>query len=331
MKLTTTVGHLTLEQPIMNAAGPLCKTVEEVRKLALSTASAVMVGSITWEERLGNGGNTYYSRRGQFSVNSLGLPNGGRAYYQKHLREMARICHEARKTFWVSVAGFTPEDYVRLVALAIEGGADVVEINLGCPNVWDGGKQKSIASFDTVLTKQILAGIERLVSADSSVSFAAKLSPYLNSLLPLQEGLQVSPYSHDPLILEKMAKVIVESGIVRIVTSANTVPNAFAVREDGTPAIQSPDVKDGVGGLAGPIVIAMGIAQVRRLRGLLPFQIDIIGVGGIRTGEDVLSYLNAGADAVQIATTHADEGARVFDRILMEYVALIEVETPIAP
>ncbi|MBI1971542.1 MAG: dihydroorotate dehydrogenase [Candidatus Wildermuthbacteria bacterium] len=326
MELGTRVADIELEHPIMNAAGPRCKTEEEIEVLARTPVAAVMVGSITWDARPGNQGDVYFSQSGHFSLNSLGLPNGGRTYYTEHLPTMARLAHQSGKTLWVSVAGFTPKDYVRLVLLAVRGGADVVEINLGCPNVWDEGKQKSIASFDPILTEEILARIEREITSDTPCLFAVKMSPYLNNLLPPHEKLRVSPYSTDPLLLEKMAKVIAQSKLIRVITSANTVPNAFAVRDDGTPAIQSPDVQNGVGGLAGSIVKQMGLAQVRRLVKLLPSYVDVIGVGGINSGQDVANYLEAGAKAVQIATAFADRGPEVFYQILTEFVSVKEKE-----
>lgn len=85
----------------------------------------------------------------RFSLNSLGLPNPGGRYYEKYLPEMAKVVHDVNKHLFVSVAGFTPDEYSVLAKIAEAGGADLIELNLGCPNVWAGGKQKRVACLLT--------------------------------------------------------------------------------------------------------------------------------------------------------------------------------------
>jgi dihydroorotate dehydrogenase (fumarate) len=80
MDLTFKLAGITLEHPLMNAAG-MCKTTPQVIRLARSAVAAVMVGSITMEPRAGNQGNVFWQDpAGRYSLNSLGLPNPGSAY-----------------------------------------------------------------------------------------------------------------------------------------------------------------------------------------------------------------------------------------------------------
>lgn len=118
---TFTLGTFALEHPIINSAGPRCKTVEDVQILAGTPIAAIMIGGITWDERSGNPGETYYSsfkepekvcnarQLGFISFNSLGLPNRGYEYYKEHLPEMVAIAHRAGKPLMVNVSDFTPE------------------------------------------------------------------------------------------------------------------------------------------------------------------------------------------------------------------------------
>ena len=292
----------------MNAAGPRCKTLQEAEELARSSSGTVMMGSVTWEARVGNSGDVYWSDPAGFSLNALGLPNGGRTYYEECLPGMAEAAHATGKTLWVSVAGFTPQEYGNLAVLAFRGGADVVELNLGCPNVWDGGKQKRVFSFDPALVEAVLKEVDAVLNPDA----------------PLAVALKVSPFS-DPVLLEEVASVVSSSPIVAAVTAINTFPNGFAWKQDGTSAI-SPQFSKGLAGTAGPALKAIGLGQVMQWRNLLPPTIDVIGVGGINSGQDVIDYLKAGARAVQIATAFADQGPKVFDRILIEFVFLKEKE-----
>ena len=308
MELATTIAGMHLDWPVMNSpSGPGCKTVEDVIELARSTSAAVMIGSVTKEPRDGNRGEVYFSDQVTgFSLNSLGLANGGLPYYTQHLPEMARIVHEAKKTLWVSVAGFTPQEFGELTLQMFQGGADLVELNLGCPNVWDGGQQKRIFSFDPALVEAVLKEVETVLNSDAPLAVAVKVSPF-----------------SDPMLLEEVASVVATSPIVSAVTAINTFPNAFAFKEDGTSAI-SPQFSKGLAGMAGPALKTIGLGQVMQWRQFLPPHIDVIGVGGIKSGPDARDYLRAGAKAVQVGTARADRGGRAFDFVITQLVSLLD-------
>ncbi|MBI4137669.1 MAG: dihydroorotate dehydrogenase [Candidatus Sungbacteria bacterium] len=314
---TLTIGTFELEHPIMNAAGPRCKTLEEIEELARSPIAAIMVGSVTWEKRSGNSGQTYYSD-GSMSLNSLGLPNGGWEYYQKHLSEMIDVAHNAGKPLIMSAAGFSPQEYTHLVELGVSHGVDGVELNLGCPNVWTGGAQKRIMCFNPQDVGFIL-GLVRSTLARMIVPRSFEV------------WIKLSPFS-DPVALYEIVNVIrkeftlfrnldVQCGI----TVVNTFANAFLYDKNGYPAIQSPEVKQGLAGMSGAFMKGIGLGHVIQIRDILgddAERIKIIGVGGVRRGTDVSDYERAGASIVQVGTAHADRGPRVFSDLLEEYVEL---------
>ena len=289
--LETQVAGIRLEHPIMNAAGT-CKSLEDVEKLARSASAAIMVGSITAEPRPGNTGDVLWIGI-IFSLNSLGLPNRGAPYYKKALPEMAAIAHGSGKPLFVSVAGFSPQEYADLTELALNGGADLVELNLGCPNVWEGGTQKRIACFDPALSAEILHRVEERVGAEAAIS------------------VKISPFS-DPFALAEEARVISASQVAKAVTTINTFPNAFSY--NGTRPQITPG--GGLAGFAGLALKPIGLGQVRQLREILPEHIQIIGVGGIIGGRDVLEYRDSGADGVQVATAYLGRHERIFSELL---------------
>jgi dihydroorotate dehydrogenase (fumarate) len=81
---------------------------------------------------------------------------------------------------------------------------------------------------------------------------------------------------------------------------------------------------DGYAGLSGPAIKYTALANVRKLRQLVVPEIDIVGVGGIQSGADVMEFLLAGAVACQMATCHWKEGAGAFDRVLQELRELMQ-------
>lgn len=299
MDLRTNFGGLILEHSLMNAAGT-CKLTEQVHKLARSASAAVMVGSITFGPRLVNTGDVFW-QNDTFSLNSLGLPNPGKDYYIHKLPEMVKIAHDFGKPIFVSVAGFSPEEYGILVEVAIQGGADAVELNLGCPNIWDGGKQKRIACFDLKLMHEILfEEVSRRVGQNHII------------------GVKPSPFS-DPIYLEEFGCML-KGGFVKFITAVNTFPNAFALDKSGKPRITP---AGGLAGLAGSALKPIALGQIKQYRAILPEYVQIAGAGGCRSGQDIMDFKRVGATVVQM-NTYYNEDERVFDRILSDYVNLVE-------
>ncbi len=265
------MAHLAgfeIEHPLMNGAG-VCKTVADVHEFARSCVSAIVVGSITEAERTGNPGENYWSIP-MYSINSLGLPNPGLRYYEQRLAEMAHVAHDNKKLLIASVAGVSIEEYVKVAIGLASGGADMLELNLGCPNVWDDGTQKAIPCFDLQYMLRICDQVSAALRRD------ADTGP------PVPFGIKISPFS-DPHALERMAQVLTqrlnEWPHFRFVTATNTFPNAYARTDAGTSSIAM-----GLGGLGGPAMKPIALGHVKRLREMLPVEVDLIGVGGITNG-----------------------------------------------
>ncbi len=289
--------------PVGNAAG-WCKSVREVKALAASAAQFIVVGSITLEEREGNPGNTFNGH----SLNALGLPNPGLQKVSTTASEMAALAHMAGKPIILSAAGFAPEEYVGLAQAAQELGFDGVELNLGCPNVADGGKRKPIASFDLYVAGDIVHRCVSAVKLDHPGFFMS---------------VKVSPMSN-PLQIIQTAELLAHSDIDAVVTQ-NTFPNGLLFNEDGTPEIQTPDTT-GWAGFAGSTIKAMALGQVNQWRKALDthgaHNKQVWGVGGVQCGRDVRDMQRAGAAVVQVGTAYFVGGAKVFGDIANEFVNL---------
>lgn len=288
------------EFPVGNAAGH-CKSLEEVRHLAESAASVIVVGSITLKQRDGNPGNTF-NGDSTFGLNSLGLPNPGIVRISEIGPEMVRTAHIAGKPIILSVAGFSPDEFRELARASYEIGFDGVELNLGCPNVADDGKRKPIISHRKEFVRASLTSAFEHFPAAGFVS------------------VKVSPM--DPDRLDEIASVI-ETFPISAVVTMNTVPNCLDFNSDGTPIINTPD-KTGYAGGSGKQVFQQALGQVKQWREHLPKEIAVWGVGGVETGEDVQKMLWAGASTVQVGTAYFIGGAKVFGDIANQFVNLKE-------
>lgn len=298
------VARLPLDPPLMNGGG-CCKTVDHVRLLSRSLAGAIVVGSFTKEERSGNPGNVWWVGN-DAALNSLGMPNGGSQYLKNNLKEMVDIANDAGKALVVNVAGFAPEEYALLTALALEEGADAVEINLGCPNVVKtDGSRKPIASFNLEVMEEIVTLVEQEVGGTSPI------------------WVKVSPYS-DPELLKGAATVLLRHQVVKTITAINTFPSAYGLDSKGKPVITV-----GFAGLSGRVLKYVGLGQIKQWHDLLQGKIGLIAVGGISTGQDIDDYQTLGADGFQITTEllkSGDLNPVAFERVAAEYLDIEKVK-----
>lgn len=259
--------------PIMIGAG-VCKTPQGT--LDWLKVAPVVSGSYTRQPRTGNQGNNLFYPETEaeflqlgFGLNSFGMPNMG---FDAAAREFSLLIPENRLI--VSVAGFSVQDYVAGVQqFDSVQSVSAIELNCGCPNTGHG----TIMSFDIAALKQTFQELLDLGFRETPI------------------WVKFSPYS-DPGFLKEVAALVNEyPRLIRAVVTCNTFPNAYAGK-----GVISPN--DGLAGLSGPAIKLTALGQVVQFRKNLQPQIDVIGVGGITTGNDVVDFLHAGAVAVQLTS-----------------------------
>ena len=308
INLETTVGGIPLSTCVYNASGPRSGTSSALAKVASSSAGAVLSKSATLLSQKGNPlPRVWHAEDEKASMNSEGLPNSGIDYYigSTTIDEVMVNSSESDKPYLVSISGKTLADNLVMldrIAQTIKDGEKRiagVELNLACPNVIG----KPIIAYDFDQLKDILQTIKK---KKYDFVFGLKLPPYL-----------------DGKHLQEAASIINEyAGMVNYVVCINTIGNALSVDPIAeTPYISS---NNGLAGLSGPAVKYTALANVRQMRQQLKKEIDVIGVGGINSGEDVFKFLLCGASAVQVGTCHWIEGAKCFDRIVQELKDLLK-------
>jgi dihydroorotate dehydrogenase (NAD+) catalytic subunit len=265
--LSRTVFGRRFQNPVLLAAGTAGFGRELDGVMDLDRLGGLVTKAVSREARGGNRPPRVAEFRGGM-LNSVGLANPGLAAVRTdYLPWLASRLRHAQVL--VNVVGFTVEEYADVVA-GLDGvpGVAGFELNLSCPNTSAGGIEFG-ASPDCV---------QRIVSlcrTRTRLPLVAKLSP----VLPDIAG---------------MALVARDAGADGI-SVVNTLPGLLH-SERGEVRLGN-----GNGGVSGPALLAIGVLAaarvVERTDGM-----PVIGVGGVRTAEDVRQYLKVGAVLVAIGT-----------------------------
>jgi dihydroorotate dehydrogenase len=273
---------------LTNAAGT-AKTLESaVAALTDAPSSpAVVLGSFTFRERLGNEGTVDYFDDPLYSLNVRGIPSPSQEVWTRTVREVANRAHELGKQVWVSVAAFDPDGYAELTALVFRAGADAVELNFGCPNMQDGGTFAPILSYRPDMIVQALSGVLSVATGE----IWAKVSPIF-----------------DDALFADLASVLIHA--VTGVVAINTLPQCMAMGDGGLPCLS---FGTGVGGMAGAALKPIALAQAARW---VRFGFRTIGVGGIETARDLADYEAVGCESCQANTVVQREGFGAIERIM---------------
>ncbi|NSL55524.1 dihydroorotate oxidase [Uliginosibacterium aquaticum] len=290
--LSASLLGIKFANPLLNASGVHCRYTDELDALAASAAGSLITKSCTLLEREGNP-EPRYAATALGSINSMGLPNQGYAYYLDY----ARRHNYATKPLFFSVAGLSLEDNLTMMAAVRDAYIPaIVELNLSCPNV--PGKPQIAYDFEAM--DRMLAA----VSAEYALPFGVKMPPYFD----------IAHFDAAAAILNKYP-------LVAFVTCINSIGNALVIDIENESVVIKP--KDGFGGIGGDYVLPTALANVNAFYRRCPDK-QVIGCGGVRSGEQVFMHLLAGASLVQVGTALHEDSPRIFARLNRELSAIME-------
>lgn len=292
-QLATSIANISFDSLIFNASGPRCTDWDELQGLAQSASGAVMMKSCTKEAREGNP-EPRYARLDMGAIQAMGLPNLG---YQQYVQ----FSHDLKsygKPVIASLAGLCLDDNQVMLEAFQQSAADLIELNLSCPNI--PGKPQT--GYDFEATHRTLRHLMQL----TDIPMGVKLPPYF-----------------DMAHFDDMAAILLDAKVA-FVSCINSLGNTLVIDWDKEMAILK--AKEGFGGLSGACIKPVGLANVRAFYQRFDGKIPVIGVGGIRTGYDIVEYLLAGASAVQIGTTYEIEGTDCFQRLTSELTEVLNAK-----
>lgn len=268
-RLARTVFGVEFQNPVLLASGTAGFGRELAGVMALDRLGGLVTKAVSLQPRVGNAAPRVAEFRGGM-LNSVGLANPGLAAVRE--RELPWLADNLdRACVLVNVVGFTEAEYAQVVAgLDDRDGFLGYELNLSCPNTAAGGVEFGADP----------AAVARIVTACRAATrrpIVAKLSPALPDIAA-------------------MALVARDAGADGV-TVVNTMPGLLFRGAGPTPRLGH-----GHGGVSGPALLPVGLLATRRVAERTGGGWPIIGVGGVRSAEDVRCYLAAGASLVALGT-----------------------------
>ena len=262
------LGPVTLRNPVVTASGTFGYGMEYADLVEFERIGAITVKGVSPFPSDGNPMPRAVEVYGGM-LNAIGLQNPGIErfltddHYLPYLRTIP--CG-----VFVNIWGKTIEQYGEVAARLEPYKADIeaLEINISCPNVKEGG-----AAFgtDTRLAAEVVA----TVRSATTIPLITKLSPNVTRI-------------------GDFAEAVVEAGS-DIISLINTIPGMAIDIER-----RQFRIANRTGGMSGPALKPIAVRMVYEARKAV--SVPIIGMGGIRSAEDVVEFMMAGANAVAVGT-----------------------------
>ena len=266
--LSARLGPLVLKNPIATASGTFGYGLEFAEFLDLASLGAITVKGLSRRPCHGNPPPRICETDAGM-LNAIGLQNiGVDAFLSEKLPEL----HRLGATVIANVWGDTEAEYRSVVErIGDDRRVAAIELNVSCPNVVKGGM---VFGNDPTA----LASLVATIRAATSRPLIVKLSPKVGDIVAC-------------------ARAAVENGadILSLINTLVGLAIDLARRE--------PKIGFTTGGLSGPAIRPIALRMVWEVRKALP-GIPIFGMGGIESVENVLEFLVAGANAVQIGTAN---------------------------
>lgn len=284
--LKTNLCGIQLKNPLMLAAGILGSHGSSLNWVLDSGAGAVVSKSFSKEANNGYANPTTVEVEGGI-INAVGLSSPGVDAFKEELE----IVDRKKGVSIASIYGANTDDF-SYVANEIADLVDMIELNVSCPHAM-GGCGAAIGQ-DPILTEKIVKAVKNVVE----VPVLAKLTPNVTDI--------------------KTIAVVAESGGADGLTLINSLGPGMKIDI----VTGNPILSNKFGGMSGPAIKPIAIRCVYDVYSVT--DIPIVGVGGIRSAEDVVEFLYAGASAVQIGTSILYDGPEIFSGIAMKLSEFLE-------
>lgn len=277
MNMKVNLAGVDFKNPVMEASGTFGSGAEYGEFVDLNKLGAVVtkgVANVPWP---GNP-TPRIAETASGMLNAIGLQNPGIDLFTK--RDIPFLKQYDTKII-VNVCGKSTEDYLEVVERLGDEPVDMLEINISCPNVKEGG----------IAFGQDPKAVEAITKAVKKVAkqpVIMKLSPNVTDIT-------------------EMARAA-EAGGADVLSLINTLTGMKIdiYKQDFALANKT-------GGLSGPAIKPVAVRMVYQVANAV--KIPIIGMGGIQSGEDAIEFMLAGASAVAVGTANFNNPYATMDVI----------------
>lgn len=265
-RTSVNLAGVELKNPVMTASGTFGSGAEYSEFYDLGALGAVVtkgVANVPWP---GNP-TPRIAETASGMLNAIGLQNPG---IDVLIRRDIPFLKQFDTKIVVNVCGKTTEDYLEVVERLSDEPVDLLEINISCPNVKEGG-----IAFGQ--NPKAVEAITKAVKKVAKQPVIMKLSPNVTDIT-------------------EMAKAA-EAGGADVLSLINTLTGMKIdiYKQDFA-------IANKTGGLSGPAIKPIAVRMVYQVANAV--NIPIIGMGGIQTGEDAMEFILAGATAVAVGTAN---------------------------
>lgn len=266
MNLKVNIAGIELNNPIMTASGTFGSGKEFEKYVDINQIGGVIVKGVANKEWLGNPAPRIAETYGGM-LNSVGLQNPGIDVFK---REDIPFLRQYDTKIIVNIAGRTVDEYCEVVEKLQDASVDMLELNISCPNVKEGGVAFGI---DAKMAESVTRAVKRVAKQPLIV----KLSPNVTDITEIARA--------------------VEAGGADAVSLINTL---IGMKIDIHR--RKPVLANKIGGLSGPGIKPVAVRMVYQVSKAI--SLPIIGLGGIMTGEDAIEFMMAGANAIAVGTAN---------------------------
>lgn len=266
MNIGVDICGIHFKNPVIAASGTFGFGKEFAEYIDLNKLGGICSKGLTLNKNLGNKGIRIYETPSGI-MNSIGLQNPGIEYF---VNEELPFLLEKDTVTIANLGGHSVEDYVKGASILDETDVPMIELNISCPNVKEGGM-----AFGTVPSKA--SEVIKKVRKATKKPLIVKLSPNVGSI-------------------GEFAKVAEDQGADAI-SLVNTF-NAMAIDIKA----KAPVFVNKTAGLSGPAIKPIALRMVYEVAQAV--DIPIIGMGGIMDYKDALEFIMAGASLIQVGTAN---------------------------
>ena len=262
--LRVKIAGVELKNPLIAASGTFGFGQEYQEFYPVSTLGGISCKGITLQERGGNP-PPRVAETPAGMLNAVGLQNPGIEHF---IREDLPWLKQQDVVVIANIAGNTPEDYCEMAEKLSASDVDMIELNISCPNVKQGGVQ-----FGTSCAG--VEGITAAVREHCTKPLIVKLSPNVADIGEIAAAAEFAG-----------------ADAVSLINTLTGMRIDIHTRR--------PILRNNTGGLSGPAVFPVAVRMVWQAASRV--KIPVIGLGGISTWQDAVEMLLAGASALQIGT-----------------------------